>query len=84
MDSDRKMWRVWVGFLQRWGIRELVASILEAIGPFSVLGAQIIHIGQPLLNWPILSNHLDELARLLEDEEKKQAFIDFLLEVPSS
>ena len=78
MDSDQNIWRVWVGFLQRWGIRDLVTSILEAAGPFSVLGAQFIHIGQPLMNRSIPSNHLEALARLLEDENQKQAFIDFL------
>jgi len=83
MDSDKNIWRVWARFLQRWGTRELVTSILEAAGPFSVLGAQIIHIGRPLMNWSIPGDHLEALVRLLEDENQKQAFIDFLWEVPS-
>jgi hypothetical protein len=55
--------------------------MLEAIGPFSVLGAQIVHIGSPLMRWSILGSHLEALTRLLEDEKQKQAFIDFLWEV---
>ena len=84
MDSDKNLWWVWARFLQRWGTRELVASILEATGPFSILGAQIIHIGNPFFNQSISGEHLQALARLLEDENQKQAFIDFLWEAPSS
>ncbi len=83
MDSDKNLWRVWARFLQRWGARELVTSVLEATGPFSILGAQIIHIGHPFLNWMMNGDHLEALARLLEDENQKQAFIDFLWEAPS-
>jgi hypothetical protein len=84
MDSNYDIWRVWARFLQRWGIKELIISILEAIGPYSILGAQIAHIGSPFMRWSIAGTHLEALATLLEDDEQKQAFIDSLREVPFS
>ncbi len=83
MDSDQDLWWVWARFLQRWGVREMAASILEAVGPYSILGAQFIYIGQPVLKGILPEAHLITLARSLEDRTRRQALVDFLWEAPS-
>lgn len=83
MNADQHIWRVWAKFLQRWGLIGCAASILEAAGPLAVLGAQLVYIGQPLLNHTVPNGHLDALARLLEDGTRTQAFVDYLREAPS-
>jgi len=80
MSSDQHIWRVWASILQRWGVEEWVASFLEATGPLAILGAQVVYISQPLLRHSIPEDHLDALARLLEDSTHIRAFVDFLRE----
>ena len=83
MDADRHIWRIWANFLQRWGLKDLVASILEAAGPLTLLGAQMVYLGQPFFNKSFLEVHFTTLARLLEDSTQTQDFVAFLREVPS-
>ncbi len=81
MDTDRQMWQVWARSLHRWGLQDLVASFLEAAGPFTVLGAQAVYLGQPFLREIDRRGHLPALASMLEDHTQTQAFITFLREV---
>ena len=83
MNADQHIWQVWASNLQRWGVKDWAATMLEAVGPLAVLGAQAIYIGQPLLNQSMPEGHLDALARLLEDSTNTRAFVDFLREAPS-
>ena len=78
------MWRVWEQTLHRWGVREWVASILEAAGPLNLLAAQALYLSQPLLGSAIPGGSLEALARVLEDPAERQAFVHFLQEVPRS
>lgn len=84
MDQDQHIWRVWAGLLQHWGVEKWVAATLEALGPLSILGAQVVHLGQPLLGRTALEDHLDALARLLEDPKQTQAFVTYLREASLS
>lgn len=81
MESPQKFWSDWAQILQRWKMGDLVASFLEAIGPLSVLGAQFIYLGQPMLDKITPRDHLRALANMLEDSKETQAFITFLREV---
>lgn len=83
MDTDRHIWRVWISALRRWGLEEWVAALLEGTGSLSLLGAQMIYLGQPLLNLTLPAEHLDAAARVLEDEPSKRAFVQMLREAPS-
>ena len=82
MDQDRHIWRVWAGFLQQWGVEKWAIATLEALGPLSILGAQAVHLSQPLLSRTVPENHLDALARLLEDPVQTRAFVTYLREAP--
>jgi hypothetical protein len=80
MDEDQQIWRSWARFLQRWGLEQWVASILEVVGPLSVLGAQMVYVGSPLLKYALPATQLDALARMLEDTGHTQAFVSCLRE----
>jgi hypothetical protein len=81
--SDQQIWKFWNRSLHRWGVQNLVASVLEAFGPLSILGAQFVYISQPLLSTAVPADHLEALARLLEDPLKSHAFATYLREVSS-
>jgi hypothetical protein len=80
LPEARDFWSTWAEFLRRRGLDSLVAWILEAAGPLTVLGAQILYLGGPLLR-PALSNgQVDAFAGLLEDHREALAFAAFLRE----
>jgi len=83
MDTDQNIWRVWARFLHQWGVKEWVASFLEAAGPLAILGAQAVYVGQPFLTRSPDRSNLAALARLLEEPEQMQAFVNFLREPDS-
>ena len=78
--GTRLDWPVWSGFLRRHGLENLAAFILEAAGPFSVLGAQALHITGPFLRPALSDSQQDALADLLEDRDEALAFAAFLRE----
>ncbi|MBN1669265.1 MAG: hypothetical protein JW862_19385 [Anaerolineales bacterium] len=80
MEAHRHIWQAWERALDRWGIKELVATLLEAIGPLNLLGAQVVYLGQPFLNRVLPAGYLDVLAGVLEDPEITQDFTRFLRE----
>jgi len=49
--QNSQIWQIWAENLNRWGVKDLTATILEALGPLSLLGAQIVYVGQPLSMW---------------------------------
>lgn len=80
MDHDRHIWRYWARNLQQWGVSDVVAAILDALGPLTVLGAQLIYLSQPLLSRLLPDEQLEGLARVLEDSSMTKAFVRFLRE----
>ena len=80
MDDDRKIWETWAKALQRWGLDEIMATFLEALGPLTILGAQVVYMGQPLLTPLVPHRHLDAAAQVLEDMDTSRTFIAFLRE----
>lgn len=76
--EDRKIWKVWAKGLQRWGIRDLVATFLEAIGPISILGAQVVYLGQPFIRSLVSEGTISALTQLLEDPDEAKEFSQYL------
>jgi hypothetical protein len=81
LPEERASWSKWAEFLRDWRLDGLVSWALEAAGPLTVLGAQALYLGSPLLR-PVFSNgQLGALVSLLEENSEAQAFIAFLREV---
>ena len=80
MKKNHHIWRVWVKALHRWGVDNLVASFLEAAGPLTMIGAQVIYIGQPFLGSFLPVEHLKVLAVVLEQDDEREAFVNFVRE----
>jgi hypothetical protein len=76
--NDRHIWQIWAQYLHRWGINDLVAIFLEAAGPLTLLGAQIVYLGQPMLSTFVPDGHLEAMTKMLEKPSETKAFIDFL------
>jgi hypothetical protein len=80
----RSTWPGWAESLRRYGVENLAAWMLEAAGPLTILGAQAVYLGSPLLR-PILTNtQCEALAGLLEDRGEALAFAAFLREGKSA
>jgi hypothetical protein len=60
--------------LRRLKLDVIAAWLLEAGGPFTVLGAQAVYLSQPFMG----GKNLDSLAQMLEEEEETQAFARYL------
>ncbi len=84
MNADQQMWQVWIAIIRRWGAQDWIASILEAAGPLTILGAQVVYLGQPLVGRALPEDHVGAIARLLEEPSSTRAFVHMLREAPSS
>ncbi len=80
MNADQHMWRVWASAIRQWGLQNWVATMLEAAGPVTILGAQVVYFGQPLLGLALPKGHLEAVARMLEEPTHTRAFVDLLRE----
>ena len=80
MDANHQIWRIWAGKLHMWGVGNLAAALLEALGPLTIVGAQLVYLGKPILTGSTPGTHLDALAQLLENSAETQAFVDYLRE----
>lgn len=78
--QTRDEWPGWAATLQRYHLDQLTAWILEAGGPFALLGAQALYFGRAF----ILPQRADLLARTLEDEVEVRAFAAYLHEKQSN
>jgi hypothetical protein len=80
MSADHPSWEIWTKTLRRWGMHTLAASMLEAAGPLTTLGAQAVYLSQPVLNSILPRTHIDALATMLDNPVETQQFITFLRE----
>lgn len=83
MSENQPVWIIWARTLQRWGLREGVASALEAAGSLSILFAQVLYLSQPLLSGTVSSRSLQAFAQVLENPIDRQEFVSFLREAPT-
>ncbi len=82
MGENHPTWDRWAYNLQKWGMKEATASLLEHAGSISILAAQLMYISQPLLSGAVSSRSLSNIAQVLEDPSQRQAFISYLREAP--
>ena len=68
----------WARRLQRLGLANVVAALLESNAGLGILGAQALHLGAPLLNGFLDQQRLQLAADSLEDPQEIQTFIQLL------
>lgn len=73
METSRAYWPIWVDSLRRQGAADLVAWLLDAAGPLSILGAQALYLSQPFFS-PSSMQGMRALANLLEQEDEARDF----------
>ena len=74
MQTPSANWIKWSETLSRFHLKSLMGWLLEAGEPLTLVGAQLLYFGQPLID----SNEVKDLAALLEDQEETRAFAAFL------
>ncbi len=77
MEKHQKIWQVWVDFLDRWHLKDLIMIVLDAGEPLRIIGAQVIYLGQPFLNGFIPADHLTALSEMLENQHQARKFVSF-------
>jgi hypothetical protein len=78
--AERSFWKSWAKNIQRWGLSEAAAALLEAVGPMSLVAAQLLYFSQPLIGPSARSGQWDALANLLEDQDERRSFAAYLRE----
>ena len=68
----------WVKTLSKLRLQNLTATILEALGPLTILGAQLVYLSQPILSPFISDDQSLDIARILEDPSETAQFIKAL------
>jgi hypothetical protein len=68
----------WIKTLYKLRLQNLTATILEALGPMNILGAQLVYLTQPVLSPFITSDQSQEFAKILEDPSETALFIKAL------
>jgi len=79
----RKSWPAWVQFLQRHRLDSFAVWALDSLGPLSVIGAQLLYLGKPLLQ-TVMGENTASLAQLLEDADECREFMHYIQEKRSS
>ncbi len=74
------IWQTWADHLRRWRLQDFAAWFLDSAGPAHLVGAQLVYIGQPLLDTFIPNGYVAALANLLEKPAQAQTFAAFLRE----
>jgi len=72
-------WLNWAEKLERWGLTDLAAALLESTGPISTLLAQLVYASSPFLPGSP-SDTWGNLAHMFENRSESQAFAHFLKE----
>lgn len=75
---NHQIWNQWASWLHKWQLHDMTASFLEAAGPLTILGTQLIYLSEPVLNLFTPPENTKALAELLEDPQSQERFINFL------
>ncbi len=67
-------WVQWAETLSRFHLKGLAGWFLEAGEPLTLVGAQLLYIGQPFIG----NEQVNTLASFLENPEETRAFAAFL------
>jgi hypothetical protein len=65
----------WIETLYKMRLSNLTATILEALGPMNILGAQLVYLTQPVLSSFFNSDQSEDIAKILEDPAETASFI---------
>jgi hypothetical protein len=76
MQTPRAFWPAWAARLQDWKLTAFAAWLLEAGGPLTLLGSQVLYFSRPFIG----GEQVEALARILEEEDEVLAFANFLRE----
>jgi len=72
--QSRTNWSQWAESLRRFKLDGLASWLLEAGSPLTLLGAQMLYIGQPFVG----GKQIEAIAHMLEEDEETQAFAHYL------
>ena len=78
--EGRVYWYAWAQFLQRWGLKNLTASIFTSFSALPVLLAQALYLLQPLIGTSDNSQRYSALAKMLESNVERDLFIEYIIE----
>jgi hypothetical protein len=78
--NKHDLWPSWAAFLRCYRLENIAAWLIESSGPWALICAQLVYIGQPLLQPFVSNDRMEALAVLLEDRDEGQAFIACLYE----
>jgi hypothetical protein len=79
MQSAPSYWQNWAEKLERWGLTDLTATILESAGPITTILAQLVYAGTPLFSGSH-PEQWDGFAHMLDNPRESRAFATFLKE----
>ncbi len=74
------IWQTWADNLRRWRLQDVAAWFLDSASPAHLVGAQLVYIGQPVLEAFVPPTQFTALTTLLEKPDQAQAFVAFLRE----
>jgi len=74
------IWQKWAENLRRWHLNDFAAWLLDSASPAHLVGAQLVYMGQPLLEVFVPRGEFNALAEILEKPSQAQAFVTYLRE----
>jgi hypothetical protein len=78
--ENKYIWQKWAENLRRWHLSDFAAWFFDSASPAHLLGAQVVYIGQPLLEVFIPQVQFNALTEILEKPSQAQAFVTCLRE----
>lgn len=75
MNTDQQKWQDWVAVLQKRGLADLVAFVMEATAPLAAAGAQVLVFSEPVISAVLPYTRIEALADLLENDCDYRGFI---------
>ena len=76
MQTPRAYWPAWAEHLHNWKLDAFAAWLLEAGGPFTLLGSQALYFASPFVG----GEQIQSMARMLEENDEVHAFANYLRE----
>ncbi|MFL7813990.1 MAG: hypothetical protein AB8I40_09985 [Anaerolineales bacterium] len=68
----------WIQTLYKLRLQNFFATLLEALGPVNILGAQLVYLSQPILSPFISPEKSRDFAKILEDPTETATFVKAL------
>ncbi len=74
MTEDHELWSDWAATLKEQGLNELVAGLIIAFGPLTILLSQLAYIAVPMVSVAGKDENINAFINLLEDRDQLTAF----------